>query len=117
MRMLIITSWFALVAPVLSFAAGDTNEITLFTNRAEGQKFAWRISESRFLATPAWSPDSQSIPLSPEKAWQIARGWSQAHGYRKPHLVMVWLQPRELGKFSPEKVLVRWKFTGMMLGS
>ena len=100
MRILIITSWLALVAPVLSYAAGDTNEFTLFTSRADGQKFEWRISESRLLATPAWSPDSQSVPLSPDKAWQIARDWSQAHGYSKPHLLMVMLQPFSAPKTS-----------------
>jgi hypothetical protein len=102
MRTLIITSWLVLVAPVLSYAAGDTNEFTLFTSRADGQKFEWRISESRLSATPAWSPDSQSIPLAPDKAWQIARDWSQAHGYSKPHLAMIWLQPFNTPKTSED---------------
>jgi len=100
MRILIITSWLALVAPVLSYAAGDTNEFTLFTYRVDGQKFEWRISQSRLIATPAWSPDSQSVPLTPDKAWQIARDWSQAHGYSKPHLVMIWIQPFSTPKMS-----------------
>jgi hypothetical protein len=100
MRTLIITSWLALIAPALAYAAGDTNEFTLFTSRAEGQKFEWRISESRLLATPTWDPDSQSIPLSPDKAWHIARDWSQEHGYSKPRLMMLFLQPFNSPKAS-----------------
>src|ERR1035437_6489314 len=100
MRIHIITSWLALVAPVLSYAAGDTNEFTLFTWQTEGQISEWRISESRLLATPAWNPDSQSVPLSPDKAWQIARDWSQIHGYKQPHLVKIVLQQIGTPKMS-----------------
>ena len=92
MRTLIIMSWLVLVSPVLSYASGDTNEFTLFTSRVEGQKYEWRISDSRAIATPTWNPDSQTIPLSPDRAWQIARDWAQAHGYSKPRLMMVGIQ-------------------------
>jgi hypothetical protein len=91
MRTLIITSWLLLVASICSFAA-DTNQITLFTLHASGQVEEWRISESRVLATPEWIP-GESIPLSPDKAWEIARDWSLAHGYSKPHLLGMLIQP------------------------
>ena len=93
MRTLIITSWLVLVAPVLSHAAGDTNEFTLFTSRVDGQKSEWKISESRILATPEWKPGAESIPLSPDKAWQIARGWCLKHGFGESDLASLWIQP------------------------
>lgn len=94
MRALIITSWLLLAAPVCTFASGtvDTNELTLFTTRSQGQVDEWRISESRLRTTPEWNPD-ESIPLPPDKAWQVARGWSLAHGYSEPHLAGIMIQP------------------------
>lgn len=93
MRILIITSWLVLVAPVLSYAAGDTNEFTLFTSRADGQKSEWKISESRVLATPEWKPGAKSISLSPDKAWQIAREWCLKHDFGESDLASLWIQP------------------------
>jgi len=93
MRTFIITSWLFLVAPLLGYAAGGTNEFKLFTYRANGEKSEWRISTSRVLATPEWKPGTNSIPLSPDRALQIAREWCLKKGFVEPELTSLWIQP------------------------
>ena len=70
-----------LLATQLSvFAAGDTNEFTLFKHQARRAAYEWRISEARVLATPEWKIGSKKIPVSPDKAWQIAQDWFLKQG-------------------------------------
>ena len=93
MRTFIINSWLLLVAPLLGYAAGDTNEFQLSTYRANGEKSDWWISTSRVLATPEWKPGTNSIPLSPDKAFQIAREWCLKKGVVEPELTSLMIQP------------------------
>src|SRR5256885_250584 len=69
-----------LVAQLSAFAAGDTNEFTLFKHQARRAAYEWRISEARILATPEWKIDSKKIPVSPDKAWKIAQAWFRKQG-------------------------------------
>jgi hypothetical protein len=33
----------------------------------------WEVTDERILATPEWNPETQPMPLAPDKAFQIAR--------------------------------------------
>ena len=92
MRTLIITS-LLLVLPACIVTAENTNrELTVMTQHSfMGPTNVWRVSESRVLATPDWIP-GKTIPLSPDKAFEIARDWSLSHGYRDPQLDTIRLQ-------------------------
>jgi hypothetical protein len=56
-----------------------------------GTTNVWRVSESRVQATPDWIP-GKPIPLSPEKAFEIARAWSLSHDYLDPELEAIRIQ-------------------------
>ena len=45
------------------------------------------------LATPEWNVDSEKIPLPPDKAWQIAKGWFKTNGCPAPELVSIEIRP------------------------
>lgn len=92
MRTLIIIS-LLLVLPVCTVMAQNTNrELTVLTQRNYmGPTNIWRVSESRVLATPDWIP-GKTIPLLPDKAFEIARDWSLSHGYHDPQLDTIRIQ-------------------------
>jgi hypothetical protein len=94
MRTRIITIWLLLLVPTCLFAAGDTNEFIIFSQQAtsHGPTNTWRISEARALSTPEWIP-GKSIPLSPDKAWEIARDWALTHDCLDPFLVSIEIRP------------------------
>jgi hypothetical protein len=68
-----------LLAAQLS-AFGYTNEITLLKYQSRRAAHEWRISEARILATPEWKMGSKKVPVSPDKAWQIAQDWFKKEG-------------------------------------
>jgi hypothetical protein len=82
MRELVSITLLFAVAQLSASAAGDTNEFTLFKHQARRAAYEWRISEARISATPEWKIGSRKIPLSPDRAWQIAQDWfrKQARG-------------------------------------
>jgi hypothetical protein len=47
----------------------------------------WEMTDERILATPGWDPETQPIPLAPDKAIQIARAWLKTHGYKEYDLL------------------------------
>jgi RNA polymerase sigma factor (sigma-70 family) len=70
----------------------ENRELTVVTQRTfMGPTNVWRVSESRVLATPEWIPD-KTIPLSPDKAFEIARDWSLSHGYHNSQLDTIRIQ-------------------------
>jgi len=75
MRTLTTFTLLLVLSQVSAFADGSTNEFTLFKHQARRAAYEWRISEARILATPEWRIGSKKIPVSPDKAWQIAQGW------------------------------------------
>jgi hypothetical protein len=80
MRTLVVIPLLLLAAQLSALAAGDTNEFTLFKHQARRAAYEWRISEARILATPEWKIGSKKIPLSPDRAWQIAQEWFRKQG-------------------------------------
>jgi hypothetical protein len=80
MRASIATLWLMLLTATSCFAGGDTNEVTLFKHQARRQAYEWRISKARILATPEWRIGSKKVPVSPDKAWQIAQDWFRKQG-------------------------------------
>jgi hypothetical protein len=80
MHNLIAISLVLLVAQLSAFAAGSTNEFTLFKHQARQAAYEWRISEARILATPEWEMGNKKIPVSPDRAWQIAQDWFRKQG-------------------------------------
>ena len=80
MREMAVIPMVLLVAQLSAFAAGDTNEFTLFKHQARRTAYEWRISEARIRATPEWKMGSKKIPVSPDRAWQIAQDWFRKQG-------------------------------------
>ncbi len=80
MHEIITISLLLLFAQFSAFAAGDTNEFTLFKHQARRAAYEWRISEARILATPEWKTGRKKIPVSPDRAWQIAQDWFRKKG-------------------------------------
>src|ERR1035438_5854225 len=80
MRKLFALPLLLLAAQLPAFAAGDTNEFTLFKHQARRGAYEWRISEARVLATPEWKIGSKKIPVSPDKAWRIVQDWYRKRG-------------------------------------
>jgi hypothetical protein len=101
MRTFVAISWLAILAPASLLAVGDTNEFTLFKHQARRQAYEWRISEARILATPEWSIGVTNIPVSPDRAWQIAKDWSSKQAHGEPDLVRMeirWFDPSGTSK-------------------
>src|SRR5262245_27702452 len=47
----------------------------------------WEVTQERILATPEWNPETQAIPLAPDKAFQIAQAWLKKHDYQEYELL------------------------------
>jgi len=75
MRELIPLALLLAATQLSASATRDTNEFTLFKHQGRRAAYEWRISEARILATPEWKIGSEKIPLSPDRAWQIAQDW------------------------------------------
>ena len=60
----------------MSFEAQGTREIV-----------HWEVTDERILATPEWNPETQPIPLGPDKAVRIAHAWLETHGYKEYDLL------------------------------
>jgi hypothetical protein len=54
--------------------------------------YEWAITEKQILATPEWT-DSQPIPLTIDKALQLAKEWLGKHDYSRFHLNEIRLLP------------------------
>jgi len=75
-------------------AATETNaEYLIFTHQSRHQAFEWHFYFSRMLATPEWNAEIDKIPLAPDKAWQIAKGWFKTYGCDHPELVSIEIRP------------------------
>jgi hypothetical protein len=80
MSQLTAIPFLLLVTQLSALSAGNTNEFTLFKHQARRAAYEWRISEARILATPEWKMGRKKIPVSPDKAWQIAQDWFRKQG-------------------------------------
>jgi hypothetical protein len=80
MRDLFVIPLLLLAAQFSALAGGSTNEFILFKHQARRAAYEWRISEARILATPEWKIGSKKIPVSPDRAWQIAQDWFRKQG-------------------------------------
>jgi len=54
-----------------------------FEQQGSREILHWEVTDERILATPEWNPETQPIPLGPDKATQIARAWLETHGYKE----------------------------------
>ena len=82
-----------MLVPIWTHGAGDTNELTVFTYQTRGPVYEWRVTQAKLLATPAWDISTQKVPLAPERAWDIAKRWLEAHGMGGSTLVQIAIAP------------------------
>jgi hypothetical protein len=107
MRMLTAISLLLFLALASGCAASDTNEFTLFKHQARRAAYEWRISEARAAATPEWRIGTTNIPVSPDKAWQIALDSFAKRGEGGGDLLRMQILPFNL---SGESKTLRKKF-------
>jgi hypothetical protein len=63
-----------------------TNGVS-FERQGFSEILHWEVTQERILATPEWNPETQPIPLAPDKACQIARAWLKKHDYQEYDLL------------------------------
>lgn len=92
-----------LVSSVVVFGASSTNEWSLFKHQGRHQAYEWRISEARIASTPRWDIDTAKIPVTPDKAWRIAKDWFKKQNQEHPAFVKMEVRPFVLdNELSPE---------------
>jgi hypothetical protein len=74
--------------------AGFCEETSGYSSHLQNRtgSYTWDISAARFSSTPAWTSESQPIPLSMDKACKSGRDWLAKHGFAKFDLDEVRLQ-------------------------
>jgi hypothetical protein len=98
MREFFVIPLLLLAAQFSAFAGGSTNEFTLFKYQSRKDAHEWRISEATIRATPEWKIGSKKIPVSPDRAWQIAQEWFRKQGRGAGDFVRM-----EIRSFDPSR--------------
>jgi hypothetical protein len=71
-----------MITPVKAWTNGLS-----FEQQGTREILHWEVTDERILATPGWDPETQPIPLGPDKASQIAHAWLETHGYKEYDLL------------------------------
>ena len=82
-----------LLGSVFAMNAADTNEFILMKHQGRRQAYEWPITQARILASPEWDAATAKIPLSPDRAWKIARDWFKEQGVSAPDLIAITIRP------------------------
>lgn len=82
--MKLISTIFTLSLFICVCKAGDINLDTLTVETDRGKAvYDFSISEARLGQQPAWKPEKQPVPLTIDKALQLAHAWIEQQSWSK----------------------------------
>jgi hypothetical protein len=70
-----------LSAAALGAADISDNTHTSFHHQTTRGTYHWHLSAERLLQTPEWNPETEPIPLAPDKACRLAGDWLKTHSF------------------------------------
>jgi hypothetical protein len=96
-----------LLSVAMNLLSAEENEVFIQSHAERGKGFEWYISLKNIERLPKWNPLNSSVPLpiSPEKAVQIANDWIKTNRNLnfQPEVASIVLRP-----IHPEKE--EWKY-------
>jgi hypothetical protein len=64
--------------------------------------YDWHVSAKRLLQTPEWNPETEPIPLAPDRACRLAGDWLRKHGFADFILERVQILRYDRTSLSPQ---------------